>query len=413
MSERFPGLTELGTSLGIEPAQLERALERGESIIEDKTERQAIQSTEREQEEKQQSSPPLGSYTADARRAIPTPGNGHSEAKALPGIDFCDMRAHLSDSYVVKGLISRGSTVAIIGPTGSGKTFCTTDLAVHIAASRHWRRRRVAGGLVVYAALEGPASAENRFVACRDELGIDPGIPLRLTPGPVNLRNLEDVALLIAFVKQAERDFRTRCAIVIIDTLSRAIAGGDENAPEGMGALVTGADTVRLATGAAVLLVHHTGKDESRGSRGHSNFPAAIDTEIAISMQGDLRVATVTKQRDFPSGERFAFRLRVVELGHDNDGDAVTSCVIEPVDELPAPRREVSGKNQTALLAAIQEWHRAHPDRPTLTSLELRQIGTAQKIAPKRLQEAAQGLERFGWLRPAVGGWIFLPEASA
>jgi hypothetical protein len=333
------------------------------------------------------------------------------EPRKLVGIDFADMAAHLSDGHVIKGLVGRNGSIGIIGPTGSGKTFFAADLAVHIAASKSWRSLTVVGGLVVYAALEGPVSAENRFVACRVGLHLDPGIPLRLTPGPVNLRDSLDVVLLIEFVRQAESDHGEKVAAIFVDTLARAMAGGDENGPEDMGALIRGADSVRLATGASVFLVHHLGKDEGRGARGHSSFKAALDTEIEITIQGDVRIATVTKQRDLPCGTRFAFRLEPIKLGNDTDGDAVTSCICQPTEQPSDPRRAPSGKNQTALLAALMEWHRAHPDADIVSSVELQAMAKTQGLARKRLQEATEGLQKFGWLIPSVGGFRFCPEA--
>ena len=133
-----------------------------------------------------------------------------------------------------------------------------------------------------------------------------------------------DVIALIEFIREAERRHGAKCVGVFVDTLNCAIAGGNENDSEAMGALIVGADSVRLQTGAAVFLVHHMGKDDTRGARGHSSLKAALDTEIEIAVRGDVHVATVTKQRDLPTGERFAFRLESVELGRNANGKAVT-----------------------------------------------------------------------------------------
>ena len=54
--------------------------------------------------------------------------------------------------------------------------------------------------------------------------------------------------------------------IIEIDTLSRIMAGGDENNAADMTALIRNIDTLRAATGAHVVLVHHTGKDTARGA---------------------------------------------------------------------------------------------------------------------------------------------------
>ncbi len=357
--------------------------------------------------------PPLDAYLDEPRarpngKAVPA---GQSP-RTLPGKDFADMQPHLKDGYTVKGLITPNSLVGIIGQTGSGKTFFATDLAMHVAAGRPWRDKNVRSGLVVYGALEGPVSAENRFVAARDHAGFENGIPLRLTPGPINLRDPLDVAVLTAFVRQAESDHGAPCVAVFVDTLSRAMAGGDENGPEDMGALIVGADMVRLGTGAVVVLVHHMGKDETRGARGHSSLKAALDTEIEVTAKDGIHVATVTKQRDLPSGDAFPFKLRPVELGHDEDDDPVTSCIVEPTEQAPSDRKQPRGKNQAKLLAALQEWRRNNPDREFITTIDYRQIATAQGLVRNRLQEVTEKLEEFGWLQSFAGGYRLLEEKS-
>jgi hypothetical protein len=297
----------------------------------------------------------------------------HAHARAFSGIAFSDMRVRIESSYVVKALIAPDTLVVIVGPSGSGKTFFATDLAVHVAANRPWRGHKVAGGLVVYAALEGGASAAHRFCATRDLLKFDAGIPLVMTPDSVSLRDPRDVEAFIEFVRAQESAHGTKASMVFVDTLSRAMAGGDENGSEDMGALIAGADRLRLATGAAICLIHHTGKDESRGARGWSGLRAALDTEIEVSTSGSVHVASVTKQRDLPTGGAYAFTLDVVELGRDTEDDPITTCVVRPADAPVAARKVPTGKNQAALLAALQEWQRVHAGHSHISSIDLRE----------------------------------------
>ena len=333
----------------------------------------------------------------------------------LQTLDFGQMRPHVKDGYLVKGLFHRGTLVAINGVSGSGKTFFATDIAMHLAANRAWRGMRVQGGTVVYGALEGPASAENRFVAGRLSGGLPETLPLRLTPGPINLRDTADVLDLITVATEAASDFGQPCVAVFVDTLSRAMSGGDENGPEDMGALIRGADAVRLATGAAVFLVHHLGKDESRGGRGHSSLKGALDTEIEVSARDGLHIAAVTKQRDLASGAHYAYRLKVVELGRDEDGDPVTTCVVDPVDQEPAApkRKEPVGDNQRKLLAALQERHRQNPAADLISTADLQAIAEAQGIDRKRRQEVVEKLLEYSWLQRCAGGYRYLPEEPA
>ena len=126
----------------------------------------------------------------------------------------------------------------------------------------------------------------------------------------------------------------SRVSLIVVDTLSRALAGGNENAPDDMGALVRGADRLRIMTAAHVLFIHHAGKDDTKGARGHSLLKAAVDTEVRVcrsEADKNIILLEVTKQRDLEVGDKFAFKLRAVELGTNARGKATTSCVVEPV----------------------------------------------------------------------------------
>lgn len=80
------------------------------------------------------------------------------------------------------------------------------------------------------------------------------------------------------------------------------------------------------------MLVHHTGKDTGPGARGHSSLRAAIDTKIGLSGDDMGQItAEVIKQREGPTGYHFDYRLRQVTLVQDQDGDAVTTCPVEPM----------------------------------------------------------------------------------
>jgi hypothetical protein len=320
----------------------------------------------------------------------------------LRGEDFADMRPRLDIASTIKGLLAPSTLAAVIGASGSGKTFFSTCMGCHIAAGMQFYARKTSRGLVIYCALEGGASARNRFSAWRlRHLAPGQSIPLRSMIDSINLRDPVDQLRLVEFIRAAESEHGEKCALVIVDTLSRAMAGGNENGPEDMGALVAGADTVRNATGAAVLLVHHLGKDESRGARGHNLFRAALDTEIEIAVAGDQRVATVTKQRDWPEGDKFAFTLNVVELGKDSDGELVTSCVIQPCDAMPEPRPEMRGKAQRQLLHAL----RGRDAGKVWTVAEMRTVGRELAQSKGTARSAVEALSLSPYMTPTIGGY--------
>ncbi len=338
-----------------------------------------------------------------------------SKPTGLRGEDFADMKPRLDAPATIKGLIAPQSLVGIIAPSGAGKTFFATDLACHIALSRMWWNRKVIGGLCVYGALEGAASVRNRFFAWRQRYLRDSSaaLPLRAMLDSLNLRDPMQVLRMIDFIKAAESDHEAQVSCCFLDTLGQAMSGGNENASDDMGEAIRGTDAIRRETGATVVLVHHLGKDEGRGARGHNSLFAAFDTEITIRLSGAQRIASVTKQRDFAGGDEFAFTLESLEIGRDADGDPITSCVVVPSDSAPDSRKRPSGKNQLKLLAALQEWQREHPTDLIISSIELRQIAATQALKGARFSEAREGLEKDGWLQPCTGGSKFIPEVSA
>jgi hypothetical protein len=148
--------------------------------------------------------------------------------------------------------------------------------------------------------------------------------------------------------------------MIIIDTLSRAMSGANENSPEDMTKFIGNCDKLRELTGAHVATVHHSGKDKAAGARGHSSLRAATDTEIELDFNEEtgLRSAKATKQRDMETGAIFNFKLKVIELGQDDDGDAVTTCVIEratPEEIADASKPAIKGKNQTLLRTVFKQ----------------------------------------------------------
>ena len=105
-----------------------------------------------------------------------------------------------------------------------------------------------------------------------------------------------------------------------------------------MGLLVGAAKRLQGRLGGLVLLVHHSGKDVSKGPRGHSSLLAALDAALEVQREGSARRWKVTKAKDSLDGNEHLFQLDVIELGTDEHGEPVTSCVIEP----DAPGHEVA-----------------------------------------------------------------------
>ena len=259
-------------------------------------------------------------------------------------------------AYSLKGIVESGRIIVFYGPTGGGKSTWTIDMGGHIAAEIPWRTRRVRRGLVVYVAAEAGASILLRVAAWRDHHLADSRearIPLAIITRATDLCNRVEVEKLIEALRAISTEAALPLALIVFDTLSRSAPGADENSPEDMGEIIGACDRLREATGAAVALIHHSGKDSGRGARGHSALTAAADTVVSI---GD-GIATVEKSRDGVAGERFPFQLVPVDLGTDADGDPITACIVRHLDtETPGqrPQRALTGVAKVAL-QALQE----------------------------------------------------------
>lgn len=236
-----------------------------------------------------------------------------------------DMRPVTDRPYLIKGLIDLGALSVLVGPPGTAKTFLGIDLCHHIFEGAAWAGNRVSQAQCLYIASEGGLMFANRMAARKARFAV--------MRAPITLggQNGSDGPPLAEMVNHLAATQGVTFGLIVVDTLARAMGGADENAGPDMGALLRSVDQVRAETGAHVMLIHHTGKDATKGARGHSSLFGAVDTELSVSTDKDSkrRVLTVTKQRDGEDGIEFGFRLKKVDLGRDKDGDTVWSCILE------------------------------------------------------------------------------------
>jgi hypothetical protein len=257
-------------------------------------------------------------------------------------VSLTSIDAVLTSNYMVKGWLDRNCLSMLYGPSNAGKTFVALDIAMHIAAGKSWRGLRVNGGPVLYIAAEGGAGIRNRLAAIKRERPDMASAPFTLLPVGLDLHGQGD-ALAICEIMPDEAP-----ALVVIDTLARSMGAGDENTAKDAAMFVRNCDLIREATGAHVMVIHHTGKDEDRGARGSSALRAAVDNEIQVTSEWEIKSR---KQRDQPQPDPLHFKLRSVTLGMDEDGESVTSAVVDAT-EAPAPtRKPIRGKNEVAIQA--------------------------------------------------------------
>lgn len=263
-----------------------------------------------------------------------------------------DIEPNLLSNDIVKGLIPRGAFIEVHAVAGGGKTAIVVDMMLHIADGREYRGRRVERQPVAFVALEGHAGIANRVLAARDHLGITDA-PFALVKATDNFRDPK-ASLKVAGVADALlRDFGGDCPVIVLDTYTAALgSGGSDCDPKDVSAFIEAVKANLLATGCTVIILHHFGKDASRGGRGWSGLNAALDVELEIDRDDDLRVMRITKSRDGSDSQpAMCYRLIGVEIGTDNHGEPVTAVVVEHLaDEAEnRPGKKLSPKARSAL----------------------------------------------------------------
>jgi hypothetical protein len=285
---------------------------------------------------------------ADTPAGVPASAPAALRFAVIPAHRFADRKPQ---RWIIRGVVPRAETVTIIGEPGSGKSFIALDLAGAVARGIPWRDHKVTPGRAVYVAAEGATGFRNRLVAYarHHNLSLDQ-LQIGVISEAPNLLKKDDARDLVLAV----RAFGST-DLVVVDTLAQSMPGGDENSGEDVGKVLGHCRAIHKHTGATVVLVHHVGKDKSRGARGWSGILGAVDAEITIDRDAAGREARISKMKDGEDGAVYPFRLNVIPIGEDEDGEVIDSCVVDHLDASSSgPRREPKSSTQKAV------WRAAH-----------------------------------------------------
>ncbi len=255
--------------------------------------------------------------------------------------------------WLVEDLLPETDLAMIFGPPSSGKSFAALDLAFSVSQGFTWFNRKTKQGPVVWIAAEAAGAMRNRARAYAQARGVKlENSNLEVIEQTLSLMSQEDVSALTDVLTQDPP------ILIIVDTLAAASGGANENSGEDMNVVLTNCRLLHEATGALILLIHHSGKDASRGARGWSGLHAAVRAEFTVThnAEGDspIRVLTVTKQNEGIAGVKLPFKLNVIHLEFDND---ISSCVIEHLDEAVLDqknRQQLGGTQQIVFKIAYQ-----------------------------------------------------------
>jgi hypothetical protein len=233
-----------------------------------------------------------------------------------------------SFTWRLSPLLPEGAFVVVYGMSGSGKSFIVQGMGLSISAGLPWLGRYpLEQGLVVYVCAEGQGGLRQRTAAWMQHAQIDREqlrgrfVAIRQA---VNFMAADAVDELCQAIDTATGNVAP--AVVMLDTLSRCLIGGNESAAEDMGTFIGNVGRVQARYGCAVVVVHHAGWNETR-MRGSSSLKAAADMEFRVEKSGQMLSLICDKSKDAEEPAPMYLRLTGVTLP-----DGKTSCVIEPQD---------------------------------------------------------------------------------
>lgn len=217
--------------------------------------------------------------------------------------------------FVIEGLIPLGVVMAY-GASSSFKSYFIISLLCRIAMKTHrWGGRNLKGGAVLYVAAEGGSSVMPRVGAWADKYNAGKPLDLFYTlPAAVDLSVPANVKKIIEEIKRIALHTGEPVRAVAIDTLSQSMMQGEENSASDIAKFMAGATKVFTETGATVIIVHHSGKDSSKGMRGSSAAFANADAVIRVERIDDAVNLINEKQRTGPAQPTRGYMVPTVPL---------------------------------------------------------------------------------------------------
>ena len=290
----------------------------------------------------------------------------------------------LIENKVGEGLIAVGEIAVLQGAPKTGKSFLTVDLALSLSNGDVWFDRSTRHAKVLYWAGEDFKGLIARRTACMCQKG-GRGVfsicddPLSLTHSQATdsldlLANILRYQLAPSRVEEPNK-YESLPPVLIIDTWAMLTASMDENSGKDMSAAMAALRQLQTRVlNLTIIIIHHGGKDGSRGMRGHSSLLAAVDVAIEVDRSSKgLGRWTLRNARRNATGATGQFRLKQVSLPAGEfsfAGAELETCILEEMDAV--------GKGITLSDKAIQVLD-------ILKSMEGTNAGNPCEVAPNRV----------------------------
>jgi len=199
----------------------------------------------------------------------------------------------------IEGVIHARTLNLISAQKGQGKTQIGVDLGMSIATGQPWAGRRVLlRGPVIYIIGEDADGLRARVIATRLALGIgERNLDFDVIEEPINLvAGNDDLNSIIVAIEGLGYG---QLGAIFLDTYSTVIGGEKEDEKTG-GAVAGAGQTLVKHFECSVFIVHHLGKDKSKGPRGSGVVLDRCSTALSVTQSGNTIHVSDHFQRNRP-----------------------------------------------------------------------------------------------------------------
>lgn len=265
----------------------------------------------RKQWDRWSSEPDPGKKMVGMTRLRELAEESHGESQQVQGgpsfvlLSRDDLTQRKPKEYYIKGVVPKGEDMALVGSAGSGKTVVAADMAGSLVTRKPFAYKHIVPEPVnvLYASGEGNSGMADRILATAEKFDFTPedwgrlrfieGVPQLFQDGP------KGVVQFIQDVKASGFE----PAVIFIDTMRRAMIGGNENSAADTQIVFANLEKIRAAfPESTVVVLHHNNK--SGEFSGSTNIWGSLDTMLEVEKTqvrgeyGEIRELSSYKQKD-------------------------------------------------------------------------------------------------------------------
>lgn len=253
---------------------------------------------------------------------------------------------------LIDGLLYRNTVNYLVGASGAFKTIAALDMSARVGKGESFCGLTVAPGKVLYIIAEGLSGMKFRRQAWEQYHNSGQSMAnVTFVPYAVQVGDDAEMSALVNVAVSGGYD------MIVFDTQAMCTIGVNENDNGEMAVIIDSLLVLARLTNAAVLMVHHMGKDAEKGMRGASGQYANVNTVIAADRQGSALEITLSTARAKGGKQKDAKEIKCMRFRLEEIGSSIvlTQGVVE--DDIPSgtPGHVVPlrGKHDVTILNVI------------------------------------------------------------